>query len=155
MLNRILVSTVIVALLFAGCASRTTTKNLNDDVLTIVTLGTNKLNEAVNTPTTSSDQDKKVRLSISGVVILSEKCQFTAFHTHYLIEVRRKNSSQSKAAASVGLYENLSYLIDTNVSPGDYILNFIYYRKGKVLQSIPLKIDAAHDRYTFNFNGCP
>lgn len=154
MLKAILVSAVIVILL-SGCASRTTTQNLNEDVQTIMTLGTNKLNKAVNNPVTSSEQDNTVRLSISGVVTLPEKCQFSAFHTHYLIEVRRKGSSNTKAAASAGLTENFTYLLDTDIAPGDYMLNFIRYSQGKLLKSIPLKVDASHDRFTFNFNGCP
>ena len=154
MLNRILASAVIVVSIF-GCASRTTTKNLNEDVQTIMTLGTNKLNRAVNDPTTSNDQDKTVRLSVSGVIVLSEKCQFSAFNTHYTIELRRKNSTRSKPVASAIITENMNYLLDTSVSTGEYTLDFIYYRKGKLLQSTPLKIDDSHDRFTFNFTGCP
>lgn len=154
--NRILVSTVITSLLLAGCASRTKTQSLNEDVQTIMLLGTNKIGHAVNgVPTTTNENFKTVRVSISGVVTLAEKCQFNAFHTHYLIELRRINSTQTKASASTGLSENLSYRIDENVNPGEYTLNFIYYRQGKILQSIPLKIDDEHDRFTFNFNGCP
>lgn len=153
MLKMIFSSAVIVSLL--GCASRTTTQNLNEDIQTVMTLGTNKLNKVVNNPATSSDQDKTIRLSITGNIILSEKCQFSAFNSHYIIELRRKNSSRSKADAGAYISENLNYVIDTNVSPGDYNLNFIYYRQGKLLQSIPLKIDSSHDRFTFNLNGCP
>lgn len=154
MLKAILASAVIVILL-SGCASRTTTQHLNEDVLTVMSLGANKLNNAINSPATSSDQDKTVRLSITGNIVLSEKCQFSAFNSHYIIELRRKNSSKSKADAGAYISENLNYIMDTNVSPGDYNLNFIYYRQGKLLQSIPVKIDAAHDRFSFNFNGCP
>lgn len=84
-----------------------------------------------------------------------EKCQFSAFNSHYIIELRRKNSNRGKADAGAYISENLNYIIDANVSPGDYNLNFIHYRQGKLLQSIPLKIVGLHDRFNFNFNGCP
>lgn len=155
MLKAFLASAVIVSLL-AGCASRTTTQNLNEDVQTIMLLGTNKLGNALNNSDKPANDDfKTVRVSIRGQVVLGEQCQFSAFRTHYLIELRRKNSSQSKPAAAAGLFENFFYQIDDNVNPGDYVLNFIYYRQGKILQSIPLKIDNSHDRFNFNFSGCP
>lgn len=155
MLNPFLASAVIVVLL-SGCASRTTTQNLNEDAQTIMTLGFNKIGKAYNDSDKATNENfKTVRISISGQVVLGEKCQFSAFRTHYLVELRRKNSSQSKPTAAVGLYENFYYQIDDNVNPGDYVLNFIYYRNGQMLQSIPIKIDGSHDRFTFNFNGCP
>ncbi len=139
-----------------SCASRTKTAHLNEDLQTILTLGTNKIARTVNTiGEVKNNTGKTVLVVIHGQVILADKCIMSSQHTNFIVELRLRSSHQKRPMIETKLKEDFFYHIEQPVIPGDYSLNLIHLRNGQVVQTAAIKIDQDHDRFSFVFDGCP
>ena len=132
-----------------ACAS--SVADVNSNTQAVATGGQSVLGEKMNAG--PDDKFKDVNLSISGNVVLSDKCQFMG--GDFLAEITKYESFRPEVLATAKVTPELVFNFSEKIHSGKYRLRLIKAQGSKKIDEKIFTADKDHNSFSFTLQGCP
>lgn len=142
-MRSLVVCSLLVAMIIGCATTRPEPADPGDATLALVTTGVSMLAGI-------KVKENQIAVSISGKVVLSEKCRLQ--EKTFAIEIYRRNTDDLIFKSEI-IPEG--FLIEGVVKPDEYYVFLINSRTQKILHRRRVLANFQHDRFYFNFIGCP